>query len=350
MTNEQATWTDTSLGQMPGLGNARPRGGAEIKAELDPGLAVVRYLYDNSRVDAEWSVREERGFTWWADGLAQRVWCDPGFDDEGIEIHRLFVETDLVRGVEDATESVRAADSFNGLTAGSALVFEPQAGTIRSVASMWVHEQSVEWIARSLSVIGAIQVAQAQQQATMLVPMAGGELALSAHPESGPRPEPDEMLGVLEIVRMDGRAAPGWAGEQMAVALEQLRALPAVVLASGDDEGITLEVPYGQATALIQLDTSWAHPDLGAGLLARLSLPGDAAPGPESAARRNRQELAALTRAHFTGGWIGSGPFAVYLSFFPNMLSRTGLGVTNIALSMIGRARWTAEDAGAGAS
>jgi hypothetical protein len=343
MTNELATWTDRALGEMPGLGNDRPRGGAEIKPELDPGLAVVRYLYDNSRVDEQWSVTEDRGYAWWADGLAQRVWSAPALDDHGIDVYRLFVETDLVAGVVDPTAGARAVDALNGLTSGSALVLEPEAGTVRAVASMWVHEQSRAWVARSLSVIGAIQVAQAQQQATMLAPMVGGELALSALPGSGVRPEPDEMLGVLEIVRLDGRSQPRWAGAQMEVALEQLRGL-SLGIASGDATGLTLEVPYRQATALIELDASWAHPDLGTGMIARLSLPGAAGPGPEWAAVRNRRELESLTRAHLVGGWIGAAPFATFLSFYPNMLARAGMGAVNIALSMANRARWMAED------
>ena len=344
MTSELATWTDVELGEMPGMGNERPRGGAEIKGELEPGLAVVRYLYDNSRVDAEWSVVRERGYTWWADGLAQRVWSEAAFDDDGIEVSRLFVETDLVRGVADEAAAVRAVDSLNGLSAGSALVFEPDAGTIRSVASMWVHEQMLDPVARSLSVIGAIQVAQAQQQATMLVPMVGGELAVTSHPESGVRPDPDEMLGVLAIVRMEGQAQPHWVGEAMESALEQLQRMPKVVLATGDETGITLEVPYGGATALIRLDTSWAHPDLGTGLMARLSLPGDGSHGPEWAAMRNRQELDSLTRAHFIGGWIGSTPFPTHLSFYPNLLANTGMAAVNIALSTINRVDWIAEE------
>lgn len=343
MTNDPATWTDRDLGEMPGLGNDRPRGGAEVKPELDPGLAVVRYLYDNSRVDEQWSVINGRGYTWWADGLAQRVWSAPALDDDGIDVFRLSVETDLVTGVVDAAAGVRAVDALNGLTSGSALVLEPDAGTVRAVASMWVHEQSLEWVARSLSVIGAIQVAQAQQQAIMLAPMVNGELALSAHPGSGARPEPDEMLGLLEIVRMDGRLQPRWAGALMESTLGQLRGL-SIGIASGDETGITLEVPYRQATALIELDASWAHPDLGTGMIARLSLPGGAGPGPEWAAVCNRRELASLTRAHFVGSWIGAAPFATFLSFYPNMLARAGMGAVNVVLSMANRARWMAED------
>ena len=343
MTTDTAQWTATDLGAMPGLGDDRPRGAAEIKKELEPGLAVVRYLYDNSRVDARWSVLQERGYTWWADGLAQRVWSEPAFDDDGIAIYRLFVESDLLRGVSVTEAASRAVDELNGLSGGSILAIDEDAATIRSVASMWVHEQSLDWIARSLSVIGATQVAMAQGQATTLVPMLGGEMALSSHPESGVRPQPDEMLGVLELVRMNGREGSLWAGDEMSLTLEQMQRVPAVLLATGDETGVTMEVPFGDATALIQLDTTWEHPDLGSGLVSRLSLPRDSA-GPGWAAEQNRREIESLTRSHLIGGWVADSAFPSFRAFYPNMLARTGLAAVNVALSMIGRAHWMAAE------
>jgi hypothetical protein len=344
MTESAAAWTDTTLGDMPGLGNDRPRGGAEIKPELDAGLAVVRYLYDNSRIDAEWSVLEERGFRWWADGLAQRVWSEPAFDDDGIIIFRVVAATEMLRNVADVTTAARVIDTINGLSAGSAIVLDAEAQTVRSVSSMWVHGGSRDWVARSFSVIAAIQVAQAQQQAMMLAPLVDGEPALSEHPDSGPRPEPDQMLGLLDIVRADGAARSRWAGEDMVGALRQVRALPIVVLATGDEAGLAIEVPYRLTTALIRLGTDEAHPGLGNGMVVRLSLPGDAGPGPEWAAMHNRQELESLTRAHFVGSWVGAAGVATFVSFYPNMLARSGIGAVNVALSTINRAMWIARD------
>ena len=342
--DETTTWADPGLGQMPGLGNDRTRGGAEVKAELEPGLAAVRYLYDNSRIDSEWSVLEERGFTWWADDLAQRVWAEPGFDDNGIEIFRLFAETDLVRGAGDVPGAMQLIDGLNGLSAGSALVIDPEAGTIRSVASMWVHEGSMDWVARAFSVIAAIQAAQAGQGATMLAPLVGGELAVSAHPDSGPRPEPDEMLNLLDLVKADGEGPSRWAGDEMVAMLAQVQELPIVTLATGDETGVTIEVPYRETTALIQMDTTEAHPGLGSGMVVRLSLPGDAGPGAEWAAMRNRQELEALTRSHFVGSWVGSASFATFVSFYPNLLARMNMGSINVAISTINRAMWIANE------
>lgn len=344
MTNEKPAWAERTLGHMPGLGNDRPRGGAEIKGELDPGPAVVRYLYDNSRVDAQWSVLEERGFTWWADGLAQRVWAELAFDDDGIEICRVFAETELARGVGSATDAMKVIDPLNGLSAGSALVIDPDAGTIRSVASVWIHEQTSEILARSFSVTAAIQIAQAQTQGPLLAPLVDGELAISEHPDSGPRPEPDEMLGLLDLVTSDGASPSLWVGAEMTTALEMVQSLPIVTLATGDETGMSIEVPFRQATALVEVDATEPHPSLGNGMLVRLSLPGGANPGPEWAAMLNQLELDSLTRSQFIGSWVGSASFPTHVSFYPNLLARTGMGVVNIALSMINRVGWLAQE------
>ena len=38
---------------------------------------MIERLYQLSLIDAEWRVREPRGFAWWAGPLAQHVWADP---------------------------------------------------------------------------------------------------------------------------------------------------------------------------------------------------------------------------------------------------------------------------------
>jgi len=130
----------------------------------------------------------------------------------------------------------------------------------------------------------------------------------------------------------------------MVATLAQVQQLPIVTLANGDETGVAIEVPYRQTAALIQLDTAEAHPGLSHGMVVRLSLPGDAGPGPEWAAMRSRQELQTLTRSHFVGSWVGSASFATFVSFYPNLLARTGMGAINVALSMINRAMWIANE------
>lgn len=181
-------WADPGLGQTPGLGADRGHGGAELKRELDPGSAVVRFAYDGSDIDRDWSTLEERGFSWWAHELRQRVWADPAIDDDGIEVHRVFARTDLVRGVADAASAGRVIDALNGVSMGSALVLDAGAGTVSSVASMWVRAQTRDWVDRAFAGVAAIQVAQAEGTATLLAEMLGGEPDRTDHPASGHRP------------------------------------------------------------------------------------------------------------------------------------------------------------------
>ncbi len=44
-------------------------------ATRDLGLEAVEQVYRDMQIDDEWSVREERGFTWWGAWLRQRVWA-----------------------------------------------------------------------------------------------------------------------------------------------------------------------------------------------------------------------------------------------------------------------------------
>src|SRR5262249_53367177 len=65
----------------------------------DPGVQVVELVYRNMQIDEEWSLRQERGFCWWGHEYAQRIWAEPGYDDDGIVIYRLNAEADVVRDI-----------------------------------------------------------------------------------------------------------------------------------------------------------------------------------------------------------------------------------------------------------
>jgi hypothetical protein len=308
----------------------------------------VRYLYDSSRIDPKWTIVKDRGFTWWAHDLAQRVWSEPGVDDAGIEVFRAFAATDVVRGVTDPEVAGQAIDAWNARTVGSALVLDPDNGTVQSITSMWAHDQSRDWVARTFSVVAAIQVAEMHEHAPTLASLLGGEAAVTAHPNGGAREEPDEMLDLLDMVKSAGAGPSQWAGPELVHALEQIRQMPGVGLATGDESGISVEVPYRQTSALIQMDTRESHPELGSGMIVRISLPGDAGPGPVWAAMRNGQELESMTRSHFLGSWVGSAQVATFVSFYPSLLARANMGPVNVLLSTVNRIRWAAQVGGAG--
>src|SRR5262245_48487736 len=72
----------------------------------DLGLAMVDAIGHSMTLDADWSLRTERGFTWWGKDLAQHVWAEPGVDDDGFNIFRLHARTDLLRSFKPSDENL----------------------------------------------------------------------------------------------------------------------------------------------------------------------------------------------------------------------------------------------------
>jgi hypothetical protein len=179
----------------------------------DLGLRLVNEIYDSMRIDAEWSVWEPRGFTWWGAGTRPSG----------------FGRTKL------------------SMTPSGMVAAPDQPGRIELAASVHVHEGSLNWTQNLFAIAVAMQAAEA---VFVVMRQLQGKLACglrpvtSANPQSGPRAEPDEMLNIFEnFVNPQGQDASRYAGEEM----EQLVGMhrkPPCVLASGSNEGIAAEFPY----------------------------------------------------------------------------------------------------------
>jgi hypothetical protein len=328
------------------MGNVRPRGPAELVGDLDPGAAAVRWVYDAMRIDPEWSVWDDRGFTWWGYRQAQRVSSDAGLDDDGFVIYRLHAQADVLRELYVTEEILGMVSALNRMCVTSALVADPDLGSVGYRASMWVHEDTLEWVSKVFQLVVAIQAAHATAQGELLADVIGGEPAFTAHPQSGSREKPDEMLGLLEqyVVPL-GQEPSRWSGPEMGGVVELVRRGPYIVLASGDAEGLTTEFPLLDGTSLLQVGTDQPHPSLGNGMLVRLSLP-EHAPDVDGGAwanDMNRRELASLTRAHFLGGWVVAEGTPTFVTFYPNALKLMPGDIQSLVMSAGLRAKWFAE-------
>jgi hypothetical protein len=60
---------------------------------------VLKFLTARMQIEAEWAVQEQTSFTWWAHTLAQKVWVAPPREFQGVSLHTLHIETDLLAGV-----------------------------------------------------------------------------------------------------------------------------------------------------------------------------------------------------------------------------------------------------------
>jgi hypothetical protein len=73
----------------------------------DIGLSAVDGLFQSMQID-EWSVREERGYTWWGKDLAQRVTATEPEEDDGCVLSTVTVQTEVLADVPIKAETVRA--------------------------------------------------------------------------------------------------------------------------------------------------------------------------------------------------------------------------------------------------
>jgi len=310
------------------------------------GLTVVEHVFNEMKVDSEWSTVQEDGFTWWGKDFAQKVWAEPAIKDDGFWISRLHARTDIAAGFKATPENMARLSALNRFASLSALIPDgSDASEIRLAASMYVHRQTLPMVKRLFSIAVAMQAADAQIKGEVLAKALGARPAISGHPKSGRRPDPDDMLNVIAgMVAPLGERPSAWAGNEMREAVDQLQRFPCV-LATGDHSGLSAEFPFFEMTSLLTIRTNERHPQLGNGMLVRLSLPVGCPK--EDWARvaidLNARELRSLTRSPFLGSWCAGDDAITFVSFYPNVAHQPGL-LQNLVNYSMGRARWVAEE------
>jgi hypothetical protein len=313
----------------------------------DLGLAVINKIYDQMAIDAKWSVWEPRGFTWWGWHSPQRIWAEPGVDDRGFRLYRLYAAAELFDGFENTDEQVVVLNHLTKYMTLSGIVApKRRPGRIELVASVYVHEEIVDWARLLFGTAVVMQAAEAAFIAGELpsTESAGLRPVISAHPQSGPRTEMDDMLNIFNRVNAEGQSPSRYAGvemEQLVAALQQ----PPCVEANGEKTGLTAEFPYPGYTSLLRLITTEKDPRAGNGLFVLLTIPegkNDVATA-RQALETNRIELNSVTWTHFLGCWCASERGLTYAAFYPNFIHRAGC-LQNIAMATVTRARWLTEE------
>lgn len=312
----------------------------------DLGLQIVDAIGHSLSLDEEWSVRDARGFTWWGKDLAQRVWAEPAFDDDGFEIFRLHARTDLLRDFNATTENLAKVNAFAALATTSGYLVDGEAGTVQYAASMYAHAETRDWVGKTFQLIVAMQAADAQIKASVLAELTGSSVAATPHPASGPRPDYDDMLNVLEaVVAPLGQLASAWYGEEMEWITSVVQSGRYTVLATGDESGLSAEFPFQSRTSLVTVTTEAGNLQVGNGVLMILHLPMniEETDGVRFAAKLTRRELSSVTRTHYLGCWCWREDGLHFVTFLPNAI-RTGRGdLLNIVMATTGRAKWAAE-------
>jgi hypothetical protein len=300
------------------------------------------------KIDREWSVWHQRGFTWWGHWLAQHIWADPCFEDQDHIISHVHARTDLLDGFTGSDEQcVTLMQLITPLTSMSGPIRDPRkVSRIQLAANVKVHAEIKDWLAYIITEAAVVQADLAHKEVEKLAKAVKAQPAYSAHPKSGIRRFRDEILDVpAKLLIPAGQGASRYRGQETLDALEWLQR-PPCVLATGDENGFCAEFPFGAFTSLLQVRTDLSHPFLGNGLYMTLQ-PHEGPSGwenPEAARMAlelNEREQRERLSAHFLGSWCPT-PLC-FLSFFPNNSCAKG-GTTNLALSAMRRAYWTAVD------
>jgi hypothetical protein len=317
----------------------------------DVGLDVVRFVYQMMQIEAEWAVWSDRGFTWWASSLAQHVWAEPCFEEEGFTVARVHVRTDLLNNFADTDARLLQLMELSYFATLGGLVRHPEEpSSIQLASSIYAHSDTADWLQQVLGWVAAIQNAEAHAVAVDLAKSTGARLAVSKHPSSGARLVPDDLLNLIRArVVPDGQHPSLYAGEDLLDTLAFFQN-PPCVLATGSDNALRAEFPFGDFTSLLQMETRAENPWLGNGLLALLSVPGTECGKENVEAARlalelNEEEVSSLTRAHFLGSWCPGNQALTFASFLPNAMRLAGgLPKVLVGTAMTSRAAWVATE------
>jgi hypothetical protein len=306
------------------------------------------FIFEQMRIDPEWSVRDDRSFTWWGHRLPQKVWADPVRMEEGDAVVRVHAEARLLKDVPRIQRTFERLNAFNAFGVSmSAFVLQPGTECLTMHCAADFHAENGQWLGTLFSAAVAIQAADAHIKVDGAATILGGRPDESRHPASGTRKEPDDMLNVIEALFTPEGRGPSALGKEDFVSALAMEPSP-WVLANGGDSEMTVEYPFPGCmppTALLKVTAEERHPQLGSGALFVLKLPVSLPEvnAEELANKLNCAEAVEWTGCHCFGGWCkdADGNLA-FVSFVPSTLRRPGL-LETLLYSMAHRARWSNE-------
>lgn len=293
--------------------------------EEDLGGYATRRLAQAWQVDPEWYAPADGGFRWWGYRLEQQATAENG--DEGGLVLR--TATTVLRNVPDQDAAVRLIAEVNQRSGTFALCYEHAGRRVVAVSTAWMagwYEPTYRWF----SYAALLQLCQAENWADALAAELGAEVAVSEHPQSGRRHEPDEMVDSINYYR----SRPEWVigSFEFSPILEQLagqiQAGYDLTRGEGADEldvwgtGYSFPLYEARHTQLpfrARFECGTWHPDLGPGAAVQLTAPlqlGESAA--ELVNRLNGSPPAA--RCVLMGAWWADDGQIGFTGFLPQAL------------------------------
>lgn len=315
---------------------------------MNAGERTIEWLYKNQlQVDAEWSVRTERGFQWWPYQHAQTVEvAGEGRGPDGAAGSYVAVRTETLRGL-DLTD--RLAEAVNELARHrantmSGLVYHADTRRLDLCSLVLVHDDTQEWMQKVISIAATLQIGEAPALATTLIQhyKVEGTDAISGHSVSGMRGTPDEiaMIGGTLVIP-SGKGPCAWTDQEFRETVDQYMQGPPALLATSGGDGFTVEFPYGDVSSLCQAEGDKPNVAFGNGLRVTQSFPvsqSSDVEGARLALLMNATELAGKPLGYGFGTYFYREGLLCFSTFFPNFMYKPGL-LPNLYFAAAQRAR-----------
>lgn len=309
----------------------------------DPGTETVRYAFDAMQIDDEWSLRDERGFTWWPKDHRQRVWAERPFRDRGLRLSRVHARTDLLSGFESSEKNLTALATLNAfMTMSAPIRLKSDLTRLQLATSMYMHEEIMPWAKRLFSVAATVQAAEAHRIAANLAEVMAAQEDTSSHPHSGPRNEPDDMLNISDYMATTENGEPRWREQDLDRAARFVRQVTTGEV-TRDRKVLTIQVPIHQQSWMMKVSVADPNPHLGRGLLMVSTLPLSSylVTRAKRAAETNDLEAQSRTLHQCLGSWCVTADGFNHVSFFPEMIYKPDL-INNLILYKYNQANWAA--------
>ncbi len=141
-------------------------------------------------------------------------------------------------------------------------------------SSVYVSPELVTWLPRFFAQAALVQIINAETLSDPMSKLVGGapDFATSARNQN-----PDEILAVLkEIYIPEGKKPSLWRHTDEFIKFAETYGRSDFCFGNVEKSGMTLETPFGDNSALIQLHSDVEHPQLGNGLLVTIQIPYEA--------------------------------------------------------------------------
>lgn len=310
------------------------------QSKSDIGLAVLASIHDLLKVDSDYRVDIERGFTWWPSDYAQTFWVEPA-DKDGV--YRIHCEIDFLKTRGATSDADVTLAQWMTQTTLSGIIFDAEKNIYKLHACFGATADNTDRMKRILLAAAGLQVAEAEKEAPRLAASLHVLAAKSTHPFSAPRSTRHNLVKCEEQYFKPFGAQPcKWLNDPEWEAASAVLATHAELSETDGKSYAWAEIPWeGHGNIRLEITTENAHPLFGNGLSCSAYLPLIVARNDRAvtALKLNKFEREADTGFHALGSWCCLGTDIGFHCFVPN-ISYSSHVLMDMAKNLTEREEW----------